>query len=705
VNGCDATDKLKAILRRMASAKVDEGHTDPDVILDHIKAAIKDDAPLERSEIADILVGHPGGGKPKKDDLQARVAAFHRELKDLRGRGEEGGVAKLKSDIDRIASGETRTPAAKQQGPQTEEVTTLKAERDNALKNKARQNVIEKSVKALEDRIAAGDYRRAAPRESYLQTTETEQAQARLNGLRNEWEKGQRKAQMENRSPSEKIADMVVEVHRSMMLLGPNVLVKLPATAFSNIALRSLALEPTGQVWRKIFPNVAAKAASEGGAGGLVRTEGKALKETASKKTLQLMGEYARTGTHEIARLHGQAEVHSDFQSEFKLTQLIGNIHGMLKVPAAINQWSRSLTHRTASEIARLRKAGVSEQDIADHMADPAVMSEIAAKAWADGEREIFQNKNVMSEVYSNLLGNLQRVAAGNTSMSFAAKTGEKTLRWLLPITKVPSNVWVSRMSYVGGFAGAGAQWRAAGQKARADIRAGLMKSEGSAVKDALAALTPEQADSIMRNLKKQTVGMAGMAIGWFLYRNFGGLYQPGGHGGMKPEDETIRLEAFGHHVDISKQLLEHPLATAMQMGATVAWVAHRPGKNIGEGASAGFRALVQTNPFIEESLNIGKLITGQKSVSKFAGEQAASVLPGMMSWAARKLDRQGMDPDVQRAAEMAEKLGLPAVGLGIRMSSGREVKRSTKGLLDTFEAAVPGARPFVKRSPNQPPT
>ena len=271
MSGCDFTPELKAVLRKMAAAKIEEGHENADVILQHIHEAVKDHTALERSDIADILVGHVKDVKPTRTDLQRRKDAFYRELKDRQAGGEEGKkITALEAAIAKAEKAiADKTPATgKMQGPESAEVTRLredlkskrselaearKSQRTlntvdtNMMKNAARQGVIEKEIKKLETRIATGDYRKQE-RVPYTKTTETEKAEERLNEIRAEIEHNRRLAEREQRGTGTRIADMIVELHRAAVLSSPNVLLKLPATALSNIIMRPLLLEPAGKV-------------------------------------------------------------------------------------------------------------------------------------------------------------------------------------------------------------------------------------------------------------------------------------------------------------------------------------------------------------------------------------------------------------------------------------------------------------------------
>lgn len=694
MNGCDSTDKLKAILRRMAAAKIKEGHTDADVILQHIHEAIAEHTPLERSEIADILVAQTGK-KATKSELQQRKDAFYKELRDRQAGGEEGKkISALEAQINRLDQAIAKREPAKQpkQGPESEEVTRLMGERKqvaaklaeirrtqrplntadtNPMKNAARQRVIEKEIAKIDARIAAKDYRPPEKVEPYTKTTATEKAQIRLNDARAAFEKAKRLAEKENRSKGAKIADMIIELHRAAVLTSPNVMLKLPATALSNIAIRPF-LEAAGKgIWKPLLPGIAAKARTEGGAGSLLGGEGAALGSVFSKDTAKAMWEMAKTGTHPLASLYEQRKEH-DFNSDFALTQLVGNVHGSLKVPAVINQWTRAVHHINATEAKELRDKHVSEEDIANHLADPATKARIGAEAWLSAKREIFQNDNVFSTAYEAFLGRMNAAAKKGGMKGTSAAAAERVSRFLLPITKVPTNITIAASSYAGGILGAMAHIASASRHGEAAVKAGA--ADAGAWKNMVNALTPEQADSIFRNLKRQTVGLAALAVGVYLYKNFGGMYQQGdSRNRNKPEAETI--DVGGLHV--TKQVLEHPLLMAAQLGATAAWAWNKPKSDMPKGVWAAGVSLARKNPFVASLYDTSKLTTWE-GAQKYAGQQVSSMNPQVVQWLARRTD--------------------------VSPYSGKEVKRSPKTFWEEIEQGIPIARSNVSRSKIQPP-
>ncbi len=89
------------------------------------------------------------------------------------------------------------------------------------------------------------------------------------------------------------------------------------------------------------------------------------------------------------------------------------------------------------------------------------------------------------------------------------AKAAATAMRVVLPIVKVPSNIVAETLEYATGLA-------TGSVKTAQAIRAGVQN------------LKPEEADMIMRQLKKGSLGSAVMLFGYFAPYLFGGFYQPG---------------------------------------------------------------------------------------------------------------------------------------------------------------------------------
>ena len=785
--GCEPTPEVKAILKAMARAKLQEGHTDPDVILSHIHEAIKDHTLMHKSEIADAISGVGEIKNARVNDAAAHMAALNAELRDLQKvqdqysgkipakenprdaaerKAVQNQIAELKRQIDYGHD----VPADKTKAPDSEALAALKTERDalkqelentrpsppathpldpNEVKNKALRTSLTNRIAKLEAKIAAGDtsepvkhnfmrdqanrklqeqhdalvakletmkpapeakpatdpmvrknlarqtavknqiaeYQRRMDAKDFTKrerkpveyNKETQRWIAARNDAKYAYELALHRFEQENRSDAAKVADLIVELHRAAVLSSPGVLVKLPAVALTNIAARPLLIEPAGAVLKRVpgIKGIFDKAPHEGQAAGYAKAEGGALKETFSMDTARAMGSYVKTGTHQLMSEHGQRDV--EFQSDLKLAQFIGNLHGALKVPAAINAWKRAMIHGTEHEAKMAKASGMTDAEVTAHLHDAGTQAKIGAEAWVEAEREIFQGPNVFNSVWQTVLARLSnfegtKLVPANPATKAVAAGGARVMRFLLPITKVPTNRAIAASGYVGGAFGGLAQLAIAADKGW---------SNKLLLRNAVHNITPQQANSIARNFKRQAVGLPLLAIGAYLYKNFGGMYQQGdSKNKMKPDAESIKTPYF----DIPKVVLEHPMLAALQMGATAAWVAHKPKGDMWEGMGAAAVSLVADNPFIEEPKSIAR---GMAHPAKLAGALVGSMNPQAFQWAAKRTDA------MNHADDDESKTHAFFFGKDVRRDS-RKTDSAGKQFVREIEKGVPGLRTDV---------
>jgi hypothetical protein len=224
-------------------------------------------------------------------------------------------------------------------------------------------------------------------------------------------------------------------------------------------------------------------------------------------------------------------------------------------------------------------------------------------------------------------------------------------MRTFLPIVKVPTNFAKETANYAGGSA-----------KGAVQTLQVLIK------KDGLKNLTIYQADNIMRSLKKGSLGLALLAIGYYASDNIAGYYQPGkkqNSAGLKPDD--VRIGG----VNIPHWLLHFPPVETMRIGATLREVNNsydirgRAG-GLMAGAYSAASGLAKTIPFFDEPGRISKALDSPDMASTFVGDLIKSL---------------AVPPDVQKIAGMTDP---------------QEGTRSPKGMVDAIKTGIPGLREDV---------
>lgn len=686
--GCDATPEVKSILRAMAKNRAEEaGIRDPSRIVDEIHDAIKEHTPLEKSQIADIVSGF-GARRATRSEVENTMASIRAEMRDLSKTQEALGdnpaddprikarVSALKNEIADL----DRRINFPEAGKKTSEPVTspaidaLKKQRDdkklelknlepsppptgpkhpNELRNERRMKVLEKQYADAQNRLMTGDVakeahendnKNIAPSLKSWYDSDTFKMQRKVDDQRMKIAKAQLQIEKNSRSTTQKVADMAFAVKRASILSGFGTIGKLSAASLGRIGLTPME-NAIGSVYSHIpvLSRIAAKAPSEGaGFKASATAEGEALRHTFSKDTGSQMLKVLKEGHDTIDAISNSDKlVHSH-----TLLDVVGHVHAMLKEPAKINQFYRSLSLRSQHEAARVKAAGMSDAEVQTHMADPRTQAMITAKSAEDAQRTILQNKNLFVSLYQQLQARLKNEGQkkNSTTAPFAAVTS-RAMEYMMPIVKVPTNLVAEGGSYMLG-----------GAKAAIALRHGIDK------------LTPDQADYVMRNLKKQTVGAALMAIGFSAGPStFGGYYQQGDNKKHRPikADESSFAGKWAFHTAATQML---------QLGATVRRVYDETrGSTAGKafaGVKAGVGGLIEQVPFFDTPQHIFKATETPTSMAKLAGQEArASFIPQFL----------------QEAAKLHE---------------GNDVTHYPRGFVDELKMGIPGLRETVPTHP-----
>jgi hypothetical protein len=383
-----------------------------------------------------------------------------------------------------------------------------------------------------------------------------------------------------------------------------------------------------------IINRVARLAPREGGLS--VRAEAKALSEGWTKG-MSDSWQTLRTGHSDMDSLFGRRDVMPREAIDF-----IGAIHGALKAPVKRAEFARSLEKRMEFAIRN-------GQDVSD----PLVQTRIAVEAFKDAQRSIFMQDNKVTAAWQAGLKILEspdktgKTPLGRKTLSTAGKV-------LLPIVKVPTNIVAETMQYAVGSVTGSARLANA-------LRKGVEK------------LSPDEADLIMRELKKGSLGSALLLAGYLSPQVFGGYYQPNdkkqeGH----PKFGTMQIAG----VNIPSILIHNPLLETLQIGATIRHVADsklRKHDENTQGIPAGVMAaglgLIDEVPFVQEPVDLVRAMNPYergKFIDQFARDM---IVPLGVSWVAKHFDKD---------------------------ADGNYVQRDPKGFKETIESAIPILRKNV---------
>lgn len=621
MSDCKPTDEVKRIIRAMAKNRVEAGITDPVALVDAIHEAIYDHTPLWKSEIADIISGY--GQKPRqatKSELQTRLEAIKKELRDMARAVDKPSKPKAEKT--------SRTP--------------------EQVRNETRQKQLRQQMADIQRQIDAGDFSRPEPAK-FQYNEETNRLEAQRDALRKQADKLERRLAWKNQSTPAKVADTFLALYRAVILSSLHTIGKLSSAAAARTVSTPIE-EAIGGMLHLIpgIRGISEKAPREGG-GFNTKAEGAAVRATLSKDTLRDIRDTVKTGMGSLDALYGKGEKGGNHP----YFDWIGQVHGALKQPAKRNEFFRAFTKRATALHKQLIAEGKSPAEADRQLQDPATIAMLGTKAYADGQRAIFMQDNMLVTAFRMLVNYLKHAGQEGSFGRAASGTAGRVLEYLFPIVKIPTNYVGEATSYLAGAPKAVIQLIAAGGKSK---------------------LTADQADFIMRNLKKQTLGMAIVALGYYLADEIGGYYDRHlkRHGAdVQPGD--IKTPAG----TIPKFLNHYQLAEMLHFGATIrrieestqrnAQTKKKEPKGLGEGLLGAGKGLVGQVPFFDEPGRLANAAENTKTLGNFLGGEVRGAL---------------IPPDVQRLAKM--------------LDDQQALKRRPQGFVDQLKSGIPGLREQV---------
>jgi len=409
------------------------------------------------------------------------------------------------------------------------------------------------------------------------------------------WGDEVRRKELAGRTKSEKIQDAFVKWERAFKLSGITTMAKLAMAAATRISVTPIE-EGIGGLYSKALPKTAAKATGEGGLN--LKAEAKAITSAFTqgmKDSADILSKKTR----------GQSDIEAVFGKKGNLPPeaigFFGQLHSATKAPVKRAAFERSMYKRIKANL----KAGVD-------VSDPMLQAKISIQAYKDANRAIFMQDNFLSDSYRNFVNSIERSKKYPTQGKIAATA----LQWLIPFVKVPTNIVGEVGTHVGGV----------------PIAAGKLLH--TAFTKGIENLSEEEADMIMRNLKKGTIGAGALLLGYFNPANFGGYYEK--YEKRAPGDlKAGQTRAFG--LTIPVWLQESPIFQTMQLGATIRRVqdkiVHGEPEGIGKGIWAGLLGLVEHEPLVDQPARIMGAIKDPKEREYFLGQLAkGTIVPAGIS-------------------------------------------------------------------------
>lgn len=513
--------------------------------------------------------------------------------------------------------------------PYLKEIFT-KAEqvRGDASKLQALKTRTETSTKAMQEKIASGDFSKEAPRPVPLDA-EALRLKAENARVKRLVDLGEQRLAQENRGMVDKVRDAFIKWVRAGALSTPTVIEHLTGAAIIR-PLATMAEQGVGYGLSKLLPELAARAPREGvpSLGGAVRAEAKGITEgmtTGMRGAFDILRNRDTNETALLDKAHLPPE----------MIEYMGQIHKALHYPTQINEYARALELREQHAI----RNGIDPRD-------PVQQIRLMHEAWMDGNRSVFLSDNGISNAYQAMIRSLEANQKATGKPSVALKLLSTGLQTELPIVKVPTNVISEVFEILSGSIQGPA--RAAFEYARGGIK----------------DLAPGEADQIMRLMKKGTLGAALTAMGYYGYENIGGFHVAGE---KRAQSDVESGNIRAGEVEIPHGLLHNPYAYAVDFGATMhrageAALKHQGIKTDTPEAHALLAAslgVITDVPFVRETSTIAKYTDSREAGNALAGKAASILVPGGVSWIAAQLDKeQAFNPSQNPTPRKAEGLG-----------------------------------------------
>lgn len=572
-------------------------------------------------------------------DAHAIVDAIHARIADHTPL-DKGEIADLISGYGKKAATNTRTELQQRMGQLKKD---LRAAYHGSTKDVNRQNAIKKSIADLENRIKTGDFKKAE-RTKPEYDTKTQALQADLERVRNKAEHEMRKLEYGSKSLLYRATTTALAIGRAFILSSPTVFVHLAGASVWRLA-SSLVEDVAGGLWR-FLPKVSEidRLAPVEGGGMQLGAHAKALGAAMSKDTLKAMKDKLVKGMSDRQAMYGKKDM---LFTPHPMLEVMGHLHDAIKTPIENYAFERAISRVAKNTHAKLAREGLSTDQIEKAMATNTMQTQMASLAYAESQAAKLQGANKLVDWINEQFGRLDR--SGGSGQAVGA-----LLRSQMPIVRIPINLVKEGIELTAG------------------VPTGLVKAFMADV----SKMTPGEADTIMRNLKKGSIGPALLAIGWVGYKGMGGMYREG----HKPPNKNIGYnDVKVGNTEISHHWLHAPVAEVAQMGALAHYVYDEDRKHKGGTLGSVLYASLQAGgaftmdqPLVEGPKALVEAAHGGKSFQHWAGAMGRQYLePGAMQYVARQQDLNAKgQPNPRKPQNFVQEMEMGVPGLRKKVPS-----------------------------------
>lgn len=482
-------------------------------------------------------------------------------------------------------------------------------------------------IQEYQERLANKDFDKR-PRRSPPQLDDVAMSlQAQLYEAKRNFQIGLIEDRLAQRPRWEKALDTFLRWYRGGILSSPVVFGKLTVAAAVRSVLTPIE-EVVGAGIGKAFPELAKRAPREGywnssaEANALVRGFTRGLPDAWN---------ILRKGESELDLLFGKGKeggVGESHVRPFSIADVPGRTHGAWKATTKRAEFERAYT----KILAYYGRQGLD-------VSHPAIQLQAGIEAYKHAQRSIFLNDNRVVSAYNSALSRLVQPDSGTLKTPFGGRVLATSIRIMTPIVRVPSNIVAEIFQNVTGTITGSARL-------------------GRAYAKGIETLKPEEADLIMRELKKGSIGGAAMLLGFLLPNVWGGLYERGEKRkktDIKPGQARIpgvQVPTFIGGPDIPKWAMHYPLAEVAQTGATISRIAYDPKGGVPKAAAAAVLGIAEMNPLVNEVLAANRAFDPKQQGVYFGDIVGGIAVPQLVQWTAKQLDTDLKGKTVDRKAK-----------------------------------------------------
>jgi len=475
--------------------------------------------------------------------------------------------------------------------------------REAAIKNYSAS--LDRSAARLEEQLATGDFTSNRKYREQIKTPEVVEKQKRLETLKDNVRKAIAKIEYENRTPLQRSMDFLTDLKRFSILSGPKSIAKLTA-ASAEVALSRGITETAGYGLRAIplINKIAKMAPTEGGRWEEAYQDTNAYWKGLIEGSKEIKGIISGKTSALDLKFGKGTDIPQNWMG------LWGRLHEAVKNPTRVANYNMAYG-RYLKWAERMGEDPHSE----------AVKQQAELTAFAYGNDSIFKSDNFVVNIYNSQIRKLEREGMLGKTIAFG-------LKQTLPIVRIPTNIIFQTFEYALGTLPA---------------TLNIIK----AVNKGIDKISPEEADLIMRQLKRGSAGAFMIVVGAVFEENIGGIYMTGEE---KGELEYGQIKFPWWDKPLPRNLLENPLFACLQIGASMSryWKNHveetmpwyEKGAEIAWGAVKTAGGLVEEAPFVKSMFEVEKIAHARDRLAEtFAEVYFQPYIPAASKYVADLMD------------------------------------------------------------------